>query len=228
MKILYRMKGLKAYRIVVCCIFVTSILIGLSGCSMSEKLQVEKVLIEGRENPLGINTLKPSFSWQLRSVGHNVMQTEYRITVGINSDLTKQQHVLWDSDWVATDQSLYNAYEGQELLPGTTYYARVEVKDNQGNIAKSTVQSFHTGLLSETDWGEAKWITKEKLPDSLVNPLPLSSSTLRIDKNYDLPVFRKNIDLDKNVVSSIAYISGLGHYELLVNGQQVDSAMLQP
>lgn len=222
------MKGLKAYRIVVCCIFVTSILMGLSGCSMSEKLRVEKVLIEGRENPLGINTLKPSFSWQLRSVGHNVMQTEYRITVGTNSDLTKQQHVLWDSDWVATDQSLYNTYEGQELLPGTTYYVCVEVKDNQGNIAKSTVQSFHTGLLSEADWGEAKWITKEKLPDSLVNPLPLSSSKLSIDKNYDLPVFRKNINVDKKVTSSIAYISGLGHYELLLNGQQVDSAVLQP
>lgn len=228
MKILYKMKGLKIYRGVFFCLFFTFILIGVLSCSTSKKLRIEKVLIEGRENPMGTNTLTPSFSWQLQSDGHDVMQTDYRIIVSKNADLSRQGEILWDSDWVSTDQSLYNRYEGQKLESGTTYYACVEVKDNQGNIAKSTVQSFHTGLLTEADWGEAKWITKEKLPDSLINPLPLSSSTLRIDKNYDLPVFRKNIDLDKNVVSSIAYISGLGHYELLVNGQQVDSAMLQP
>lgn len=222
------MKGLKICRLVFCYVFVTSILVGLSSCSNSEKLRIEKVLIEGRENPLGINTLMPSFSWQLRSDEHNVMQTGFRITVGTNADLSKQQDILWDSDWVSTDQSLYNVYEGPELQAGATYYARVEVKDNHENIAESVVQSFHTGLLSESDWGDAQWITKEKLPDSLVNPLPLSSSTFRIDKNYDLPVFRKNIELDKKVVSSIAYISGLGHYELLVNGRQIDSAVLQP
>lgn len=192
------------------------------------KLRVESVLIEGRENPMGINTLKPSFSWQLRSDEHGIMQTEYRITVGTHADLSNQQEILWESDWVSTDQSLYNSYQGQELQVGTTYYARVEVKDNQGNVAESAVQCFHTGLLTEADWGDAQWITKEKLPDSLVNPLPLSSSTLRIDKNYDLPVFRKTIELDKKVLSSIAYVSGLGHYELLVNGQEVDDAVLQP
>ncbi|WP_181151374.1 family 78 glycoside hydrolase catalytic domain [Sphingobacterium gobiense] len=186
------------------------------------------MLIEGRVNPLGMNTLTPSFSWQLRSDGHNVTQTDYRITVSTDADLSKLQEIVWDSDWVSTDQSLYNIYNGKDLDGGTTYYARVAVKDNQGNVAESTVQSFHTGLLSEADWGRAQWITKEKLPDSLINPLPLSSSKLRIDKNYDLPVFRKNVNVDKKVASSIAYISGLGHYELLLNGQPVDSAMLQP
>lgn len=222
------MKGLKIYRLVFCCVFVTSILVGLSGCSAVEKLRIEKVLIEGRENPLGINTLIPSFSWKLRSEGHHVMQTAYRITVSTNADLSKQQDLLWDSGWVSTDESLYNVYQGQDLQAGTTYYACVEVKDNQGNLAESIVQSFHTGLLAEADWDDAQWIAKEELPDSLVNPLPLSSSKLRIDKNYELPVFRKNLETPKKVVSSIGYISGLGHYELLLNGQPVDSAVLQP
>src|SRR5690606_32557222 len=222
------MKGLKIYQHLFCYLFVTSILIGLSSCAAVDKLRIEKVLIEGRENPLGINTLTPSFSWKLRSEGHHVMQTAYRITVSTNADLSKQQDLLWDSDWVSTDESLYNVYQGQDLQAGTTYYARVEVKDNQGNLAESIVQSFHTGLLAEADWDDAQWIAKEELPDSLVNPLPLSSSKLRIDKNYELPVFRKNLETPKKVVSSIGYISGLGHYELLLNGQPVDSAVLQP
>src|SRR5690606_9615893 len=41
-------------------------------------------------------------------------------------------------------------------------------------------------------------------------------------------VFRKNLETPKKVVSSIGYISGLGHYELLLNGQPIDSAVLQP
>lgn len=222
------MKDLKIYQSIFLYIFIIFVLTGVSSCSPVEKLRVERVLIEGRENPMGINTLTPSFSWQLRSDGHNVMQTDYKITVSTNADLSKQQEILWDSDWVSTDQSLYNIYKGQKLQSGTTYYARLQVKDNLGNLAESAVQRFHTGLLTEADWEDAQWITKEKLPDSLVNPLPLSSSTFRIDKNYDLPVFRKNIDLDKKVVSSVAYISGLGHYELLLNGKQVDDAVLQP
>mgnify|MGYP001203883182 FL=1 len=222
------MKGLKIDQHLFFYIFVTFILVGASSCSVSKRLHVEQVQIEGRENPLGINTLVPSFSWQLHSNGHNVVQTAYRIIVSSHPDLSKQKHILWNSDWVATDQSLYNIYNGQHLQTGKTYYVRVEVKDNQGNVAKSIVQNFHTGLLAEADWEGAQWITKEILPDSFVNPLPLSSSKLRIDKSYELPVFRKNINVDKKVVSSIGYISGLGHYELLLNGEAVDSAVLQP
>src|SRR5690606_11356191 len=169
------MKGLKIYQHLFCYLFVTSILIGVSSCSAVEKLRIEKVLIEGRENPLGINTLTPSFSWKLRSEGHNVMQTAYRIIVSTNADISKQSDILWDSEWVSTDQSIYNTYNGQELQPGTAYFTRIEVKDNQGDVAESIVQSFHTGLLAESDWEDAQWITKEKLPDSLVSPLPLSS-----------------------------------------------------
>ncbi|MBD1434988.1 family 78 glycoside hydrolase catalytic domain [Sphingobacterium sp. DN00404] len=222
------MKALKIYQSIFFHLFITFIFIGVSSCSASKKLCVEQVLIEGRKNPMGTNTLIPSFSWKLGSKGYNVVQTAYRIRVSSNADLSKQQDILWDSNWVSTDQALYNRYEGQDLLAGTTYYAGVEVKDNQGNVAKSIVQSFHTGLLTEADWDGAQWITKEKLPDSLVNPLPLSSSKLRIDKNYELPVFRKNIETGKKVISSIGYISGLGHYELLLNAQPVDSAVLQP
>lgn len=222
------MRGLEIYRRIFFCFFIAFILIGLSNCSVSENLRIERVLTEERENPMGINTLTPSFSWQLRSNGHDVVQTAYRIVVGTTPDLSKPDEIRWDSDWVSTEQSLHNAYIGDELQAGTTYYMQVQVKDNQDNTAESTVQCFHTGLLTTADWGGAQWITKEKLPDSLVNPLPLSSSTLRIDKNYDLPVFRKNIELDKKLRSSIAYISGLGHYELFVNGQAVDDAVLQP
>lgn len=212
----------------VCVTLFVALLLSTLTSSAFSPLRISKVLIEGRENPLGINTAKPTFSWQLMSDGHDVVQTAYKIEVHKDQDFLGEGDVLWDSDWISTAQSLYHQYEGAKLIAGTTYYLRIQVKDNQGNSAKSAVQSFHIGLLQAADWGKAKWITKEILPDSLVNPLPLSSSKLRIDKHYDLPAFRKNVQVGKKLKSSIAYIAGLGHYELLLNGKQVDDALLQP
>ncbi|WP_437919030.1 family 78 glycoside hydrolase catalytic domain [Sphingobacterium sp. LRF_L2] len=228
MKTLYKRKSLQPYQEVFFCIFCTIILIVLSSYSTPKKLQVEKVLVESRENPMGINTLTPSFSWKLRSDAHDVLQTGYRIAIGTQPDLSKEHVILWDSDWVQSDQSLYLIYKGKPLQAGRSYYMRVSVRDNYGHTAISSIQRFHIGLLQGADWGDAKWITKDLLPDSLVNPLPLSSSKLRIDKSYDLPVFRKSVHLRKKLKSSIAYIAGLGHYELLLNGKNVDDAVLQP
>ncbi|MGB3105915.1 family 78 glycoside hydrolase catalytic domain [Sphingobacterium siyangense] len=191
------------------------------------KLSVTRVLIEGRENPLGINTLKPSFSWQLHSDKFDVQQQAYRIQISKSTRFAKQD-ILWDSQWVATEQSLNLLYQGSPLVTGTSYYIRIHVRDNKNETARSAVQRFHTGLLNAEDWGNARWIAKDILPDSLVNPLPLSSSKLRLDKTYDLPVFRKSVQVKKKISSSIAYVAGLGHYELLLNGKRVDDAVLQP
>lgn len=190
-------------------------------------LEIKRVLISGRENPLGINTGTPTFSWQLASDGHDVRQKAYRIEVASDVAFPKDA-LVWDSHWQHNGQSLHQAYHGPSLGAAKTYFVRISVEDNRGNKATSKVQYFHVGLLDTADWGGAAWITKDVLPDSLVNPLPLSSSKLRIDKSYDLPVFRKSVHLQKRLKSSIAYISGLGHYELLLNGRHVDDAVLQP
>src|SRR5690606_5656841 len=179
-------------------------------------------------NPLGINTLSPHFSWQLVSEETDVLQKAFRIQVSRSKSFDVQADLVWDSQWIQSEQSLYNIYQGEPLDAGTTYSVRIQVRDNQGEHAVSDPCIFHTGLLTQADWGDAAWITKEVLPDSLVNPLPLSSSKLRLTKNFELPVFRKNVVLKRKLKSSIAYISGLGQYELLVNGKPIDDAVLQP
>lgn len=207
---------------------LTMILCLCAASSLGAPLEVVKVLIEGRENPLGINTLSPRFSWQLASEGFDVRQQSFRIQVSKERSFKDSSSLLWDSGWITSEQSLYNAYQGKTLNAGTTYFAQVQVRDNKGELGVSSMQSFHTGLLSPEDWEGASWVTNKILPDSLINSLPLSSSKLRIKENFELPVFRKTIKLDKKLKSSMAYISGLGHYELLLNGAQVDDAVLQP
>lgn len=206
-------------------LFILFIVIG--GTAYAQ-LEVKELTIEGQKNPLGINTLVPSFSWKLTSDQLNTRQQAFRIQVFNSSDFANKDNLMWDSKWKKSSQPLFNRYEGKSLVAGTTYFIQVEVKDNKGKIAKSEKAYFHIGLLSASDWGKAQWIAREELPDSLVNPLPLSSSKLRIDKQYQLPVFRKTFSLDKKIKSSHAYVSGLGHYELQLNGKRVDDAFLQP
>ncbi|MGJ1205348.1 family 78 glycoside hydrolase catalytic domain [Sphingobacterium lactis] len=191
------------------------------------QLRVSEVTVEGKENPIGVQTLVPQFSWKLLSNANGTYQKGYRIQV-FQETTNQHERAVWDSEWVSSEKSLYIPYDGASLQPGTSYRFHIAVKDQHGNLAEKENNYFHTGLLKEEDWGNAKWIAKEQLPDSLINPLPLSSSKLRLENQYELPVFRKSFKVTKKLRSAFAYISGLGHFELLLNGAAVDDAFLQP
>ena len=160
------------------------------------QLSLSEVTVEGRENPIGLNTLKPRFSWKLQNQEANVKQNTYRIRVSTNKNIDAKEGLIWDSGWVKSKASLFQPYSGPALAASTTYYFSIRVKDNKRNQAEDQ-GFFHTGLIQASDWGGAQWIAKEELPDSLVNPLPLSSSKLRIDKSYELPVFRHQFKVSK-------------------------------
>ncbi|WP_149915421.1 family 78 glycoside hydrolase catalytic domain [Sphingobacterium cavernae] len=191
------------------------------------QVRIKEVLIEGRENPLGLNTLEPTFSWKLESEKNNVSQIAYRIKV-YEDQKFNTENLKWDSKWVNSSKSLFVKYAGSSLNAAKSYYVEVQVRDNNRKVSKNNSSRFHTGLLNPSDWSNAEWITLEKLPDSLINPLPLGSSKTNISKPYDLPVFRKSIHTKPKVKSCYAYVSGLGHYELLLNGEKVDDSFLQP
>ncbi len=210
-----------AYRMILSfslCTFISNLVLA--------QLSFEQVLINGRDNPLGINTASPQFSWRLKSNEYDVEQQGFRIS--IFEDSNSSQTCVWDSGWKASNQSLSVDYEGTPLLAGHHYQYQIEVKDNKGNEAKSRKGHFLVGLLHAKDWGTSKWIGKEALPASMINTLPLSSSKFRIDQSFELPVFRKTFEIKKKLKRSIAYISGLGHFELLLNGIKVDDTFLQP
>ena len=61
-------------------------------------LRVEKLLCEGLENPMGMATVEPRFSWQMRSDMQVDRQTAYQILVAsTEQDLKEGEADLWDS-----------------------------------------------------------------------------------------------------------------------------------
>ncbi|MCA5004719.1 family 78 glycoside hydrolase catalytic domain [Sphingobacterium bovistauri] len=195
--------------------------------TLNAQVKIKDVRVEGRENPLGINSLNPVFSWKLIAEKNGLRQVAYRIVVYSKDDLSSSS-LMWDSKWKKSSNSLFVKYSGSVLSSSKKYFVKIQVKDNEGKSAESDVYNFQIGLLSSEDWSNAKWITLEKLPDSLINPLPLSSSRLQIREPYDLPVFRKSVNTKSNIKSSYAFVSGLGHFVLLLNGQKVENNFLEP
>ncbi len=81
-------------------------------------------------------------------------------------------------------------------------------------------------------WGDAKWIALEKLEDSLkvvpaVHGLGDKLGEKGIKRSV-APMFRQKFALEKAVESAVINISGMGHYELSLNGEKVGDRFLSP
>ncbi|MDQ0966041.1 alpha-L-rhamnosidase [Flavobacterium sp. W4I14] len=196
----------------------------------AQDIKVAQLDCAYRNNPIGIDVLSPSLSWKLQSAKHNIMQTGYQIVASSSlSNLNKNIGDVWDTQKVNSGQSLQIKYKGKKLLSGKTYYWKVRVWDNFGNKSAWSASAFwRMGLLSTADWKGAKWIAYEKLADSNVNSLPTDGKKDKYIGNNILPMFRKGFTVTKTIKKATAFISGLGHFEMSLNGAKVGDDFLAP
>jgi len=175
-------------------------------------LQVKALTCEYRVNPLGIDVKKPRVSWQIESTKRNTMQVAYQVQVSLSENNFNVPH--WDTGSIDSDQSIHIDYEGPELTSCTRYYYRVKVWDNYGReSAWSEVNWWETALFETKDW-KAKWITpdQEELD-------PASEPAF---------LLRKEFALKNGIESARIYATGLGLYEISLNGKRVGSDLLTP
>src|SRR5579872_5252623 len=67
-------------------------------------------------NPLGIDVLRPRFSWKLESTERGRMQSAYQILVASSEQKLKAEiGDKWDSGKVQSDQSIHIPYGGSGL-----------------------------------------------------------------------------------------------------------------
>ncbi len=81
-------------------------------------------------------------------------------------------------------------------------------------------------------WGNARWIAFEQLPDSMLIIPGVHGSGDHLGrkgvKRSTVPMFRREFTIHDPVESASIQISGLGHYELLVNNTRVGDRFLSP
>jgi alpha-L-rhamnosidase len=194
----------------------------LSVSVFAQDLSVETLLCDYKKNPLGVEAASPVLSWQLKSTGRNVLQSAYQVLVSDHPDaLLKNAGNIWDSKKIVSDKSIQINYSGKTLLAGKTYYWKVRVWDNKGKVSAWTpVSRWQMGLLTAADWKNASWIAYEKLADSNLAVLPKDNKKDNYFGGNVLPLLRKNFSVKKPVAKASLFISGLGHFEMSLNGKK--------
>lgn len=194
------------------------------------KVEVKNLQCQYISDPLGVEILKPQLSWKIISSQRNVMQTAYRILVADNLfSLEKNDGNVWDSKKVPSAQSIQVSYAGRKLESQKIYYWKVIVWDNKGSESSwSNTAKWQMGLFTPADWKGAQWIAYEKMSDSL-RIVPAIHGNGKSSSGYEneiLPLLRKEFIVTKTVKNATVFISGLGHFDLRLNGKKVDDHFL--
>ncbi len=207
-------------------------LILISNCSnFTPPVTIQNPVCEYLTNPTGIDTPAPRFSWQLTSNQRGQTQTAYRILVASRpNNLEQELGDLWDSGRIESDQNLHIQYQGEALKSNQTCYWQVKVWDKAGNASKWSEQSyFTTGMFDK--W-QAEWIGKDPdfLPviDAKYYDSPAAKPNDTVNVNERSTLLRKEFNTSGAIKRAVVNVTGLGFYELYLNGSKVGDKILNP
>jgi len=198
----------------------------------AQTLKVANLQCEYKSDPMGVEAISPKLSWQLQSAGRNTMQSAYHVLVSDNAEsLDKNIGNIWDSKRINSTASIEVTYAGKSLISAKTYYWKVMVWNNHQRVsAWSETAKWQLGLLKPTDWVGAKWIAYAQMPDSMrIVPFAAGKGHKGLPPANDvLPLLRKTFTVNKPVKKATMYISGLGHFDMSLNGNKVGDHFLDP
>ena len=183
-----------------------------------DRITVANLRCEMLVNPLGIDRARPRLSWQLNSDIRGTKQTAYEVLVASSREkLDRNEGDLWNSGKVNGDQSILIEYAGKPLASRQECFWKVKIWTNNLEENWSEAAQFTIGLLKPDDW-KAKWIGLDKA-------FPWDSVTKfsRLSARY----FRKEFS-SSHIKKATVYISGLGLYDLYINGQKIGDQVLSP
>jgi len=195
---------------------------------------VKKLRCEYASRPKNIDRPRPRFSWILDSSRRGQKQTAYRVLVASSEKrLAANRGDCWDSGRIATAQTTHVSYQGQPLGSNTCYFWKVFVWDKDGQRVVSRPTEFWTALLTQRDW-TARWIgagpTQEPRPaagffQSVKEPADLADA---VPHNGRSVLLRHTFHCGHEVKNARLFVTGLGYYELYLNGDKVGDHVLAP
>lgn len=206
-------------------IWMGVLLLCLSSCRTNTisdaKIEVLDLTCEMNVNPQGVDEPSPRLAWRIASDRKNVKQKAYRILVASKEAfLEENKGDVWDSGIVKSDESRMIDYQGEKMRCSRYYYWKVLVLTNQSEEwMESPVAHWLTGLYSEYDWKGSQWIGLER-----AMPWEDEGVHARLSARY----LRKEFNCRKPILRAVVHISGLGLYELWLNGQKVGDQVMAP
>ena len=189
--------------------------------------------INDNPHPLGLDDPRPAFSWKIPADERGVRQACYRILISTDSELLHSDvGDIWDSGEVPSSDSTCIRYNGQPLEPARTYWWQVGVRySGEGPLVWGEPSWFGTGLLTPDDW-RASWIGRGPEREPHIDPerFVKEGELLRsqIETDHRSTLLRKGFRLAGPVKAARVFVTGLGFYELRVNGRKIGGSVLAP
>ncbi|MBR2606520.1 MAG: alpha-L-rhamnosidase N-terminal domain-containing protein [Bacteroidaceae bacterium] len=175
---------------------------------------------EYEQSPL-LDIQNPRFAWvnKNKKQRKGAAQSAYRIRVAEAAD--RLDAPLWDTGKISSQNSAFIAYTGPTLKSRTSYWWQVKVWDEKGRESEwSEPASWHMGILSSDEW-KGKWI----------------GAPWQDEESYDVsgsnefqpaPLLRREFNVEKPIKEARFYGTGLGYFELYINGERVGEDYLSP
>ncbi|HEV2436673.1 MAG TPA: family 78 glycoside hydrolase catalytic domain [Verrucomicrobiae bacterium] len=174
-----------------------------------EVLTPVQLRCEYAANPLGVDAPHPRLFWVDQGNERGQNQSAYEILAASSpKKLADSQADLWDSGKVDSDETIQIPYTGQPLKSSQQVFWKVRVWDNAGEASGwSQPASWTMGLLSADGW-HAQWIAA-----------PTNSETL---------LLRHDFVVKPGLKRAVAFVCGLGQYEMSLDGKKVGDDFLSP
>ena len=193
-------------------------LLSLSASAAKKKVvkpdvSVGSLRVENLDQPLGIDTAEPRFSWRIISDKKDVRQTAYQLIV------RDDKGEVWNTGKVESDQQLWIPYAGKKLQSNTFCTWKVKVWTTAGESDWSSDECFSIGLLNESKW-RGYWIGLEQLLPGEERGMHTRMAARYLRKEFQLK--------DKQIKRATAYVAGIGLHEFYVNGKRMGDGVLQP
>ncbi len=161
----------------------------------------------------------PRLSWVNETTRDGIKdecQSAWQVLVASSEKLLKEGKAdIWDSGMQNTAESHLVPYGGPALEPMKTYYWKVRTWDAAGKPSSwSKAATWGTGPAAD-GWG-ASWIGAPWQED------------VRGNWYTRYPMFRKEFEVGPGLKEAKAYISGLGYFEMSLNGGKVGDDFFSP
>ncbi len=202
------------------------------------KVIVQNLSCNSINNPLSISVQNPVFSWKLSAKAFNVSQEAYQVLLATSEEkLKRNEGDVWDSGKVISTKSQGINFNGKSLKSEVKYFWKVRVWSNDKETSDwSAVAYFRTqpsdlnpiwiGAITKSDSHlpegrkyHAVTFKKEKRKEIIDASDSLSRRSIQL---------RKSFAISKKIKEAVVYVSGLGHYELTLNGKKVGNSVFAP
>lgn len=184
-------------------------------------------------NPLSVDKTEPRLSW-INVINDNErgqFQTGWEIRAAHSKEsLMSEDPDLWNSGKVLSDESVNIVYKGKPLASEQDCWWKVRVWDRDGKVSEWSEPAFWSmGLLRAEDW-KATWIGSPWQDELQIPRLKYPGEKADSSKPFSdpAPLLRKTFIINKKILSARAYVTGLGYFEMYLNGKKVSEDVLSP